>query len=71
MNFLSTSSDFAHYFSICQPKVVAIDPELLDVVRKALSSMPALTNLPTIFTIMGQSSALKNVSEPQNLLKLS
>ena len=67
MNPLSTRDDFTHYFNICKPKLVVIDPELYDVAVSALSSQ---TDIPPPVVVLGGSR--KNVdsvriSNPGNM----
>ncbi|KAF2794516.1 acyl-CoA synthetases/AMP-acid ligases II [Melanomma pulvis-pyrius CBS 109.77] len=48
MNFLSTEADFFHYFTICKPKLVAIDPSLHDMTVRALKRVPSLGRVDII-----------------------
>ncbi|KAJ4369566.1 4-coumarate--CoA ligase 1 [Neocucurbitaria cava] len=51
-----------HYFSICKPKLVAIDPSLYASVSEALSNIPSLRKVP-IISLIGGHPRLKNVSQ--------
>ena len=46
VNPLSTSDELAHCMSICSPKLLAINPELVSTARKAFEQ-PAFTAVPT------------------------
>ncbi|KAF2713314.1 acyl-CoA synthetases/AMP-acid ligases II [Pleomassaria siparia CBS 279.74] len=59
LNFLSTEDDFLHYFTICRPKLVVIDPDLYGVVFKALRRVQSLA-VPHIITIGGSRPNLRS-----------
>ncbi|CAO2648201.1 Nn.00g074680.m01.CDS01 [Neocucurbitaria sp. VM-36] len=63
MNFLSTADDFVHYFTICKPKLVAIDPNLYETIAKALAKISSLRRIPVI-SLSGFHSELETF--PQN-----
>lgn len=48
INPLSTQDDFVRYFTICNPKLVVVDPSLCDTALNALSRIPSLSFVPTI-----------------------
>lgn len=60
MNFLSTEADFFHYFTICNPKLVVIDPSLHDMTVRALDRVPSLGRVD-IISLGGSHPGLVNV----------
>lgn len=48
MNFLSTPDDFIHYFSVCKPRLIAIDPSLYGTIIKALTEIQSLFNVSIV-----------------------
>lgn len=62
MNFLSLEDDFTHYFTICEPKVVFIDPSLYGIVFEALKRFPS-SSRAEIICLVGTHPNLLSVSQ--------